>query len=187
MTTPVCMLGRFGVNARASPCGQGGPTAGAGAEHRSERFRGRVRARIARRWRTHSRCTPRGRPAHPRGRPASPRTRSARARRRRAEGGRDFRPCQRIAPCSMMPCSGAVSPPVPYPARRLGHDCQESRGGAVGRCRAVRPHHSTHRAAAQSLQAAGGSPGTYPVTPLTIFCFIQKNNELVRTRRRSSG
>ena len=32
--------------------------------------------------------------------------------------------------------------------------------------RAVRPHHSTDRAAAPSLQAAGGSPGTYPVARL---------------------
>ena len=81
---------------------------------------------------------------------------------------------------------GRARAQLPHPARRLGHDCQQSRGGAVGRCRAVRPHHSTHRAAAPSLQAARRSAGTYPVTRLPFFYFIPKNNELVRICRRSS-
>ena len=45
----------------------------------------------------------------------------------------------------------------------------------------------TDRAAAQSFQAARGSPGTYPVTRSPISCFIPKNNRLIHVCSRSSG
>ena len=50
---------------------------------------------------------------------------------------------------------GGVGAQLPYPARQLGHDHEQPRGGAAGRRRAVRPHHSAHRAAAQGIQAVG--------------------------------
>ena len=82
---------------------------------------------------------------------------------------------------------GGIGAKLPHPARQLGHDYEEPCGGAVGRCRAVRPHHSAYSVAASSLQAARRSAGTYPVARLPFFCFIPKNNGLTRAYSRSSG